>query len=96
MVETQRWELGYEAGLMILNKNAYDLLNWKLSFSYLGGGNFTWGPSDVDITWTGTHVSAVCAGCWLAGWLAGSLGAAAVAAAFWQRYARHGSGWAGE
>lgn len=37
--------------------NTYDLLNWRLSFSILGGGNFTWGPSDVDVTWSGTKVS---------------------------------------
>lgn len=36
--------------------NTYDILSWKLGFTF-AGGNFTWGPSDADVTWQGASVS---------------------------------------
>lgn len=74
MVETARWGLGYDGTFMITNGKAYDLQDWKLSFACLGDSNFTWGPSDVDTTWSGVQVR----GCWWtpcvpSRWLAGAL-----------------------
>lgn len=48
--EAQRWELGYEGAFILRNLNSYAILNWRLAFTYPGGGAFTWGPSDVDVT----------------------------------------------
>ncbi|KAI7836597.1 hypothetical protein COHA_009555 [Chlorella ohadii] len=51
-VEVSRWGLGYEGGFRLVNNNTYDILNWRLDFTF-AGGNFTWGPSDGDVTWQG-------------------------------------------
>lgn len=51
--------------------NTYDILNWRLDFTF-AGGNFTWGPSDGDVTWQGMAVSgrslASRTGSCMAGW----------------------------
>ena len=62
VVKSQEWALGYEAAFNVLNSNNYTVLSWRLTFDIVGGGNFTWGPSDVDLTWSGSELEATVRG----------------------------------
>ena len=46
------WNNRWEGAFLIKNSNSYAVLSWELAFKVEGAGNFTWGPSDVDLTWS--------------------------------------------
>ena len=48
----------YDGSFVIVNNANYSILSWSLSFTFSGGA-FSWGPSDVDLTYSGTTVSRV-------------------------------------
>ncbi|KAL4435412.1 hypothetical protein ABPG77_006174 [Micractinium sp. CCAP 211/92] len=46
------WNNRWEGAFLIKNSNNYSILSWEMAFKVAGTDNFTWGPSDVDLTWS--------------------------------------------
>ncbi|KAL4419835.1 hypothetical protein ABPG75_006933 [Micractinium tetrahymenae] len=65
MEQQAGWNGRYEGAFVIKNDNPYAILSWELAFKVEGTGNFTWGPSDVDITWSAGGVARMVPKEWL-------------------------------
>lgn len=59
------WNGRFEGTFLIRNSNPFPILSWELSFKVAGTDNFTWGPSDVDLTWSAGGVARMVPKEWL-------------------------------